>query len=73
MTTPDKNLSEANAWRSFDKWFKETVVKQQPEIHAKVTEDLFRDGCHSAWVHRAHVIEALLERIEELESEANNG
>lgn len=69
----DDNLSSANTWRAFDEWFKSNVVKRQPEIHSKVTEELFKDGCHSAWVHRAYVIEALLDRIEDLEDEVKNG
>lgn len=70
----DINLSEANAWRSFDKWFEENVPTRQEKLHARVTQGLFNDGCHSAWIHRAYVIEALLDRIDELEAkEQNNG
>lgn len=69
----DINLRAANAWRAFDTWFNKHVKTRQNKIHEEVTSQLFKDGCHSAWVHRAYVIEALMDRIEELEDELKNG
>ena len=73
----DENLGAANAWRAFDTWFNKHVKSRQNKIHEEVTSKLFKDGCHSAWVHQVYVqvyvIEALMDRIEELEDEIKNG
>lgn len=61
------NISQANAWKSLDNWLDEFLDNNPAarEVSDKVSQELFNDGCHSAWIHRAYLIERLVEIIEE--------
>ena len=70
-TDIDKLKSRANAWTSLDNWFtrKAKVDPLFKLLVAQVSNELFENGCHSAYIHRVTVVEKLLERVAELEDE----
>lgn len=62
----DKNLSEANAWRGLDNWITEHA-KRNPDfarVKEEVSAELSKDGCYSAWIHHAALIERLAELLD---------
>lgn len=66
----DSNMhlkSCANAWLAMDKWFKDESENRQIELMEEVSRQLNEDGCNSAWIHRARFVEALFDKIDELE------
>lgn len=67
----DVNLSEANAWRLFEKHFKQELARSTTlkEIEKEVSDKLFKDGCYSAAIHRAYLVDRLVQIIEEQRDE----
>lgn len=67
----DPNLSKANAWRSLEKHLERELTSNNTlkEIADEVSRKLFDDGCYSAAIHRAYLIDRLVEIIEEQRDE----
>ena len=66
----DPNLSEANAWRSLEKHLKRKLTNNTlKEIADEVSQKLHEEGCYSAWIHRAYLIDRLVEIVEEQKDE----
>lgn len=61
------DAGSANAWRSLHEWIKDEANNPQMALMEQVSSDLHNDGCSSAWVHLSRFIEALFERIDDLE------
>lgn len=62
-------IGQSNAWKSLDKHIS-GISGEAKDIREKVSSDLHRDNCQSAWIHHAYFINALIEKLEEGD---NNG
>jgi hypothetical protein len=62
-------VSSANAWKSLHKWVNDERNNPQMEIMHSVSVELHKDGCFSAWIHLSRFIEALFDRISDLEED----
>lgn len=62
------DAGSANAWRSLHEWIEDEANNPQMALMKQVSAELHNDGCHSAWIHVSRFIEALFERIDDLET-----
>lgn len=65
----DGLVGKANAWTSLQNHVEESVRGAPKALKDEISAELFKDGCHSAWVHMAYFIDALAVKYEESEDE----
>jgi len=61
-------VSKANAWDKLSKHIKE-LKGCAGDMRDEVSEQLHKDGCSSAWIHHASLIDELVRKYEESDDE----